>query len=79
MEIPLDVRPERRRQFYAAVHYLSGRAGSARHDDGIFRWACSAGQPYPHVPEVGKAIIILANGSKPLLIASVALVFFFSL
>ena len=30
-------------------------------------------------PVVGNDIIILANGSKPLLIASVALVFFFSL
>ena len=55
MEIPLDVRPERRRQLYAAVHPLPFGAGPARHGHGAGRGPRGAGKPYLYVPAAGKA------------------------
>jgi len=55
LEIPLDVRPEWRRQLYAALHPLPAGAGPARHGHGVCRGPRRPGQPRYHVPAPGKA------------------------
>lgn len=55
LEIPLDVRPEWRRQLYVALHPLPASAGPARHGHGVCRGPRRPGQPRYHVPAPGKA------------------------
>ena len=55
VEVPLDVREQRRRQLYAAVHPLPAGAGPARYGVGVRRGPRRPGQPHLYVPAPGKA------------------------